>query len=280
MLKHVKSVDYLQFSIPANRHFLSGEALTTLSPLPFYKDALVYPCGTRVHAGNVKTDNVLVQMPGQACEIHAITEKRDLLLDMLKEGAKFSRVDFAVTIDGIFALEDLRKAICDGSFTCKRYEKDEPKIIVDRDNNTETVYLGDMKKRSRRGLLRAYDKGKELGIDRMLSRLELEVRAKRAQTAMWRYTHGATVGQLMRDVIEFTAIDWWDDVMGAPADTLTRLPKAEPESPIARRWHWLMVQVAPSLGKLLAADVTHGQENWNEFYNIVQINYLREKRKE
>ena len=152
----------------------------------------------------------------------------------------------------------------------KRFEGDAPKAITDRFGNPETIYIGDLKKRGKKGVFRAYNKGLELGIDKLLTRFELEVRRKSAQVAMRRVVKGVGIRQLMTDVVDLPGIDWWVDIMERPAKELPNYAADDKPDPIARRWYWLIRQVAPALGRLIAINDQQETSHYRQFLNTVE----------
>jgi hypothetical protein len=57
--------------------------------------------------------------------------------------------------------------------------------------------------------------------------------------------------------------------MGSTGDTLPKYATPDEGDPILRRWDWLIKQVAPTLGKLLAIQDTAGYGKYVEFLQAV-----------
>lgn len=273
-MKVQATIDYLQFTSLEAPEFLDGAGLLGYSPLPFYRHCRTYECGTRIYTGNVQSEKMLVQMAGKACDNHNMTDYPQRLKYALMRGSKFSRIDLAITVEGLESLYKFREAVQANTIQAKRFEKDEPKIVTGADGMPQTVYLGDLKKRSRKGCFRAYDKGKELGIEAMISRFELEIRQKRANTAVRRVIGGHGIGNIIRNVVDIPQARWWIDMMGAKSEKLPRFAPDEQAEPIVTRWKWLHTQVAPALGKLLAVD-PHATANLDKFNKLIEAELRR-----
>ncbi len=270
-MKKEERIDYLQWSVPEIPGFLGVVCLQRGSPNVYYKAAEEYPCGTLVMMGNRKTDNYLIQMPGLACDAHNMTKTTGRLAYALQRGGKFSRIDLAVTVDALEPLERFQEAVAAKDFISERFEQDEPKMIGGVDGVAQTIYLGDMKKRGKKGLFRAYNKGLEQGTNIPTTRFELEIRGKSATVAVRRLLLGKTISELIAAVVDLPNDKWWREIMGAPPETLPRYLGAEPRDMTAARWHWLVTQVAPALGKLLAIEEMQGTDNLLTFIDAVRL---------
>lgn len=263
-------IDYLQYTAVEIPDWLGEIPYISKSPLAFYQACYEFPCGTRVFQGNANSELVLVQLPGKACEQHKVMCHPQRFQAVFDEQSKFSRVDFAVTVEGLEPLFWFYEAMKKDVIVSKRFEGDAPKAVTDRFGNPETIYIGDLKKRGRKGVFRAYNKGLELGIDKLLTRFELEVRKKSAQVAMRRILLGVSIPKIITDVIDMPGIEWWKDIMGAKGGDLPVYHPPEKPDPIARRWHWLIKQVAPALGRLIAINDQHKTALYQEFLSTVE----------
>ena len=266
-----KRVDYLQYTSDVVPRFLGSEFLRRRSPLPFYKACQEYPCGTLMYYGNVNSEKYLIQMPGRACEEYTVKGELLPLKTCFDYGGRVSRLDLAVTAEGNENLEKFRIAVGNDMVLSDRFENDAPKLICSKDGSVETVYVGSLKNRGKKGIFRAYDKGLESGLAANFSRFELEIRRKPATTAARRLNIGHDIGDIIRNVIDIPGDEWWVDMMGAKSEKLPSF-KGEPETdPIARRWHWLCEQVAPALAKLILLDNLQCTSNYDRFHDRVTI---------
>lgn len=274
-MKKIEKVDYVQWSSERKPDFLLDTFLTKSSPLPWYAWCDVYMCETRVLYGNVNSERYLIQMPGTACDNHNASYPTGRLSDALAQGAKFSRVDFAVTVNEHEPLEYFRVSLAAGLVKSKRFENDEPKMIAGVNGDAQTIYLGDLRKRAKKGVFRAYDKGLEQGLDTPSTRFELEVRGRTAHTAVCRFLSGVPISALIRAVVNIPGATWWEELFTAPPEKLPRFKQPEKTDITAARWHWLYTQVAPALGKLLAIEQVEGTENWRSF--LTRVDAARHK---
>lgn len=275
LLKKIEQVDYVQWSSEKKPDFLLDTYLTKSSPLPWYAWCDVYMCETRVLYGNVNSERYLIQMPGRACDNHNVSFPTGRLADALAQGAKFSRVDFAVTVNEYEPLELFRIAVANGKVKSDRFGSDEPKMIAAVNGDAQTIYLGDLKKRGKKGVFRAYDKGLEQGLDTPSTRFELEVRGRTAHTAVRRFLRGIPISALIRAVVDIPGATWWDEIFIAPPEKLPRFKQPEKTDITAARWHWLYSQVAPALGKLLVIERSEGTQNYAKFLSRVRAAELK-----
>lgn len=262
-------IDYLQWSATEVPEFLGNKYLQVGSPLVWYMACNEYECGTRVLFGNRNSEKYLIQMSGVACENHQMTKNKGRLSYALMRGGKFSRVDLAVTIDKLEPLFWFRAALAKNRVVSERFQGDEPKVIADVQGDAQTIYYGDMKKRGKKGLFRAYNKGLEQGLDEPLARFELEIRRSSATVAVRRYVNGMSISALIRAVVDIPDAQWWVDIFDAPPDTLPKYFSGEIKDVTASRWHWLRMQVAPALGKLLAYEGGEMSGNYIAFMDAV-----------
>ncbi len=278
-MKSEKKIDYLQYTYHEIPDWLGVVPYVGTSPLAFYRACYEFECGARVFSGNSNSDLYLIQLSGKSCERHQITENVGRLQFILDRGGKFSRIDFAVTVGGLEPLFYFNDAMRKDAVESKRFENDSPKVITDAYGRPETIYIGDLKKRGRKGVFRAYNKGLEAGLDQLLTRFELETRKKRAMVAVRRYLGGVNIGKIIRDVVDLPEEQWWVDIMGDKANSLPDYAREEILNPIERRWHWLIKQVAPALGRLIAMQELDRNSQYQQFLTVVEQSrqkYLRE----
>jgi hypothetical protein len=119
----------------------------------------------------------------------------------------------------------------------------------------ETLYIGDMAKRGKKGIFRTYDKGLQLDISRFLiMRHELEERGDNAHQSAMRIAKGASSAQCFDS--RFKIEDGrWKKIMDESSITIQRGENQKKEiSPEESRWKWLIEQVAPTLRKAISAE--------------------------
>lgn len=265
-----KNVDYLQFSVEHVPEFLGAPLIVGKSPLPYYQYAEKFPCGAAAHKGNKLTGKYLVQMPGTSCERWQMTDYPNRVVHIQTTGGKFSRIDFAITVSGSKPLKKFQKAVQEKRIQSKRFHEEDTRIISDAQSNAQTIYLGMLTKRAKKGVFRAYDKGLERGLLESLTRFELEVRREEADTAARRWSNGEDIGNLIRHVVDIPGAKWWEDMIGAKSEALPRWAREEPDDDIANKWHWLYTQVAPALARLILVDQSQNTRNYEGFMKEVQ----------
>ncbi len=219
--------------------------------------------------GNVNSEKYLIQMSGKACAEYTVDGKLLPLTTCFEYGGKVSRLDLAVTVADQWPLEAFKRVVGTDKLISKRFEQDAPKLICSATGEVETIYVGSLKKRGKKGIFRVYDKGLESGLDEHYIRFELEIRRKQATTAAKRLNLGHDIGDIIRNVVDIPDASWWVDIMGAKSETLPYFFDDSLGDPVARRWHWLCTQVAPALAKLLVIEARQGTSNYVRFQNRV-----------
>ena len=175
-------IDYLQFSVD-RKPPLAYRAQPRESYMRNYKGMYESHLGLDVHYGNVRGREYLCVAKGIACDnLRAVTSIKGFLDLMLSYDAKFSRVDWCVTQfidgDGLFTTRDFADCAASGlvdSPLMAHGAKTVSDVLelskIDGFPHVETVYVGDLKKRAKRGIFRCYDKGRELLLgDDMITR--------------------------------------------------------------------------------------------------------------
>lgn len=276
-MKVEKKIDYLQWSTPEHKFLISGDYELIRSPNKFYKYCQKYHGGVLVMSDNPNTGKQLVIFSGVACD-----EYRKQLMSIAKKelehGAKFSRIDLCVTCDDGTLLDKFSECMTARKVVSRRFDLEESVKIVGLDNEVETLYVGDLNKRKKKGIFRAYDKGKELGLDIDLSRFELECKQSVAHSNTKRWLNGVDIGNMIRKGVDLPNESWWVELMGEneplPQDISDKIKPTEKDEN-ASRWHWLINQVAPALGKAIARDGIgeHSGRNFDEFNRQVAIAY-------
>lgn len=268
-------IDYIQFSTDSTVYkWLSDVHNSVKSPNKFYKYGRRYECGTLIMTGNPNSGKDLVVMSGRACEFHR-DRLKDMMNDEIGAGAKVSRIDLCVTCDSGEPMKMFDELLKNGKVESRRYDVSQSKKFTDVNDTVETIYVGDLSKRKKKGIFRVYDKGLEQGLGFSLSRFELECKQSIAHNNAKRWIDGVGIGSMIKSAISIENVDWWDEIMGES----TALPKYEKEqdetTEYERRWAWLCQQVAPALGKALAEDEQNGigQANFDLFNEIVAKNY-------
>lgn len=282
-IKYSTHIDYLQFTTPdAPPDALLSEEIR---PVQFYKRGFASENGTRYYVGNPSSDRWLVIMAGKAMK-HLRTEVDEIehVEMLLDTDCNISRIDLAMDLKRVGEVETfigvdmIASWFRDGLIRSKHVKNGGSGYVdVNQDGiDINTFYMGDIQKRGKRGIHRAYDKGLELGLEKyMVTRIEIEEKRKHAMR---------TAKALMRD--SKTAVfrsrfdvdhPFWEAVMQEPP--AERPPRGsaqefdanESAEATARRWQWLVEKIAPCLGRELALDALDGKDgNYQAFNDAVQ----------
>jgi len=253
------NIDYLQFSsnVSIIAALQSEDSHNKTSNMRFYKRMTVYENGVRKYVGNTNTGKALIVLDGKTCAKLGVD--KNVLTDVL--GAwqgTVSRIDLAMTIDK----EIIEQFMADKEFHVSTLWQT-TKAIVDENKKVQTVYVGDMKNRGRKGIVRCYDKAAELGLeDCILNRVEIELKHKHAQISSQRIARGASIQSVMNSKFKI-AKKWYSDIFSEDVAT-ERFPHVEQfeTTEIQKKMAWLMQQVVPSLRFVKEHDQKNGTKNW------------------
>lgn len=268
-------IDYLQYSID-ERYIPSG--VWKISPVQNYKAGYKDTTGIRYYVGNALTKKALVVMSGEPL----IQTRNDGLTDSetirlaLERGGIISRIDMTCDIylsDNFLLPTDFVNFWRQGKVVSKHAEH-EPKFIgsvTQSGNEIETLNFGGGDRRAKHGMVRVYDKGLDLGLERFLiTRIEVEDKRKYAQKSAERILDYGIAPTLKTrfDVMD----DTFNEALGTSvAPTHRGIAKLHEVDEITRRWDWLFNQVAPSLGVAAKHDADNGRfDRFEEFIRIVE----------
>jgi len=255
---HTIFIDYLQYSAPFDEDDLIDRHVEIIPPLQFFKRGYKDEIGARYYFGHKKTENAAIVLSGSTMHNQRVIgwEDADFIEGILSEGGKVKRLDIAITdyvdedlitpscvVEAFYAQEITGTLSGDGiKFIAGGATEDFPSV--------ETTYIGDLKRRGKRGIFRAYDKGLEMKIAKdIISRLELEERKENAHSSAKRIAGGASLTQVLQSRLQFNSERFKRLFEDEPID-ISRgdgLIKESVEEKMNRRWQWLMAQVAPSL---------------------------------
>jgi len=229
--------------------------------MPFYQRMRKYENDVTIHYDNPSTPRILIVMTGKACKAKGVDA--GLCKRVLEDGGSVSRIDLAMTTNMNF----LGKIVEDSA---KVESKLYPTgiVIADMEYTPQTIYYGDFKKRGKNGIVRAYDKGLQLGLDGLeMYRLEVENKRKHANITSKRLAHGESICDCMNAKFKVNA-DWYRELMGSGVST-KRFPDVDGNemSEIDRKMAWLQKQVLPSLQYVLDYDNENGTNNFESIIN-------------
>lgn len=251
-------IDYMQFSFNAMviGALESFKDFHGKSNMKFYKTMTRYQNGVVVYDGNPNTDRRLAVLSGKVCKI--LNVGRDFIRESRAWGAKYSRLDLAMTTDVpiLEKIQDDHESVISEKFS-------DGKMIADFEGKPQTLIFGDMKDRSKKGMVRCYDKALELGLDDIiLHRIEVENRRNDAEIASKRVENGATIQSVMNSRWRIDKT-WYTDMMSDTIATQRFSPDEKPDIPeIEKKMAWIHKQVIPSLKYVIEYDQANGTNNF------------------
>jgi len=259
-------IDYIQFSAERVPKWLLSEQtdFRKKSNMQFYTHRTKFLNGAVMYEGNPNTSKKLFVLSGSVCDKVKITP--GWVKSLIDDDGTVSRIDFAMTTDEniLVPLQEDNKSIQSKMF----YDM---KIISDADYTPQTIYCGDMSKRGKKGIVRAYDKGLQLGIDISMFRIELELRKKHAKISSKRYASGETIPSIMNSKFKVDR-EWYMDIFGSDESTMRFADRGEEElSEIERKMIWLEKQVLPSIQYVIDYDKQNGTSNFERLYRKLII---------
>jgi len=276
-----RCIDYMQFSAYFQESNCIRGQFTPVSPVRFYRRGYRDKYGIRYYFGAPRGNKCLVVASGETMEnLRSLRNDCEIINWGLEAGAKFSRIDLAITnwqtMDGVIFVEDVEKWYVDGlvdSSLAGIAGKKISTVTLGGGSQVETLYIGRMSERGRKGIFRAYDKGMELGIGAYLgTRLELELKRDKAHKTALRLSQTNDIAGNFRAYFNVNHKDF-DRLMEAPAVSTKRgkaQEKRDDMEDLDKRWEWLLSQVAPSLKAAIKADrnLGFGDTRLNKFLKL------------
>lgn len=289
-----RCIDYMQFSAYMEESICFGaknedgtRKYEPVSPVRFYKRGYRDKFGIRYYFGAPRGNKCLVIASGEPMEnLRSLRNDYEILNWALEAGAKFSRLDLAVTqwqdFTGLITLEDIKSWSKQGLITSCLMGDGLVKGISSIQSNQdtlETLYIGDMQKRAKRGIFRAYNKGIELELgDYMATRLELELKRDRAHIASLRIAKTNDIAGNFRAYFDVKHPDFIR-LMDADAVSTKRgkaKMRVEENEANMKRWEWLINQVAPALKSAIKHDRELGKLDVNLTKFLKEAGLLQE----
>lgn len=216
-----------------------------------------YDNGSVMFEGNPNSDKKLFVLSGQACTKLQVNDRDDWLMSLLNCNATISRIDLAMTTDVVI----LEKFVSDyEKIVSKQFQS--MKVISDHEYTPQTIYCGDMSKRGKNGIVRAYDKALQLNISGIMQRVEIELKRKDAHIASKRLAIGESIQSVMNSKFRIDS-EWYQELFGNDVSTVrfpTEMTEEMPE--IERKMLWLESQVLPSLQYVIDYDKANGTSNF------------------
>jgi DNA relaxase NicK len=235
-----------------------------------YECSALASCGGRVYWSNVHPVNgVHFSLPSRAIASLGVPVRK-LLMELLRMGAQFTRLDFAFDDrSAVLSLGGISEAVKSGSLV-SRFKKAQH-LEGYLQSHGETWAFGS---RSSASYVRIYDKAAEQGLEsgEHWVRVELELKDERAQQAMcvllfntaeadWSGQAASWVLSLLDFKVpnegdsnksRWETAEWWARFLGYCRKSALTLPAVVRSVDDVRRW--FMKQVAPSAFVLLEVD--------------------------
>jgi len=290
-------IDYMQFSAYMEESICFGDKTPDgtrkyepVLPVRFYKRGYRDKYGIRYYFGAPRGNKCLVIASGEPMEnLRSLRNDYEILNWALEAGAKFSRLDLAVTqwqdFTGFVAMEDVEKWVTDGLVTANGLygqAKTISSLAFGGRKDLETLYVGDLKQRARKGIFRAYDKGLELNIGKYMStRLELELKREKAHVVANRIAKTNDIAGNFRAYFDVKHKDFIR-LMDADAVSTKRgkaKMRVEENEQNMKRWEWLINQVAPALKSAIKHDREEGKGDANIKAFMQEAGLLKEQMK-
>ena len=257
-----RAVDYLQASSLLSESKVIMKGFKPLPPVRFYKRGYQHPNGFRLYFGNPNSNKAMMIAASDALQSLRNDQHLDAeIIDwVLTDGGEISRIDLAVTEfieDDLVTLEDIKtwfaKDLIESPLISSGL-KSISSLYTSKKEALETIYIGDIKKRGKKGIFRAYDKGIEMGIgESICTRLEIELKREKAHNTAKRMVTTNDIAGNFRAHFNVKSKDF-ERLMDAEAVSIKRgknqVKGAENEE-IARRWDWILDQVAPALKRAI-----------------------------
>lgn len=278
-------VDYMQFSALINEQECIESKYDIVFPIQFYTRGYRHPLGYRIYFGNPNSKKALVIASGDACQNMRDGDLYDseIIQYALSLGGNFTRLDLAVTEyieDELITLEDIECWAKQGLIESTLISggiKTISEVLVGGSNEVQTLYVGSMKLRGKKGIFRAYDKGVEMGIgNEIITRIELEERGEKAHNSAIRMAETNNLSGVFRSRFDVRSEDF-ARLMDSEAISTKRgkqRENVEHDLEAQARWNWLMKQVAPALLSAIQQDIAEGKGTYrlNQFLARAGIN--------
>jgi hypothetical protein len=195
---------------------------------------------------------------------------RELVMHAVEYAGRFTRLDVAVNIlDGTLKPADLEHAYMhDGCDTSARAAGRVQTLNTDRD----TLYIGS---RASERMLRAYNKGAQLGTGEAWIRLELECKKLMAQAVASAIADNAnTRAVINRAILEFVDFPYLPEWSKALRESDACIPP--PTRKMHSTYRWLLEVVAPALARY---QFEHPEDDIESVFTALWRRYYAELRK-
>lgn len=285
-----RAIDYLQAALCLSESAVIMKGYKPIPPVRFYKRGYLHENGFRLYFGNPNSSKAMAVASGETMQSLRNDEKLDAeIIDwVFSVGGEISRLDLAVTEfieDELVTLEDVecwaKQDLIESTLTSGGIRKIS-EVFNGGSEEIQTLYVGSMQKRGKKGIFRAYDKGIEMGIgSEIVTRIELELKRDKAQNAAKRIVESNDIAGNFRAYFNVRSKDF-ERLMDADAVSTYRgknQVKQAQEDEINSRWDWLLNQVAPALNRAIQDDRKMGLGDARLIAFMAEAGLLNDARK-
>lgn len=152
-------IDFIQASLLLSEATVIMKGYAPLPAIRFYKRGYQHPRGYRLYFGNPNSARALIVASGQTMQsLRNDFLDAEILDHILTLGGEVTRLDLAVTdwntFDGMIELGDIEKWVSEGLIEAEGLSgqaKTISSLAFGGRKDLETLYIGDMKKRGKKG---------------------------------------------------------------------------------------------------------------------------------
>lgn len=279
------AVDYMQFNTESIPFLTNGNEQS--SYMKNYELMTTSDDGIEAHYGNKKTKKYHIVAKGVPCaRLFRDVSPCDYFDMMLENGARFTRLDIAVTeflgSEQPYTADDIRIAYNENMIASTHANYD-CKVIADSSLSPETLVMGRWSERGKHGIFRAYDKSLEMDIGKyLINRLEVEDKRDKAHVSARRIGSGQSLQSVFKSRFDIPNDEKFQAMMSNAVASVTRPKTYEDEvsktyeDESLKAWGWIIHTVAPAIGKRIAKDHANGLDNTErqrEFYDAIENAY-------
>ncbi|HEY9664893.1 MAG TPA: replication initiation factor domain-containing protein [Allocoleopsis sp.] len=273
-----REIDYLQFSAFVRETICIEKQYEHVPPIQWYKRGYRNEFGVRVYFGNPNSPKANLVCSGDVMRnLRGLgMDDRSIVENALGMDGTIARIDWSVTdyIDeSLVTVDDVQSWFKEGlieSTLVSGGAKVIQEVRQEGQNQSETLYIGDMKQRGKKGIFRAYDKGIEFDLEPyLITRLELEERGEKAHLSAKRFVETNSLSGVFRSRFEAKTSEF-ERLLDEPAVSVLRgsgKMKKEEHEKMEGRWRWLLETVAEALKEAVEFDEKQGlgDARLNEF---------------
>ena len=230
----------------------------TKSPIPVYEQAFIaYPHGAKIlFSKNERMGKHLI-LSGKV--LQSMRQSGIAAYDLFKHfkslGGTFSRCDVALDIVDAenMSVDKFLENMSDADTKLSGY-----KYIASHEN-VETLYLGNMRSKSRK--LRIYNKGIEQGLPILWTRVEYEKRRGADNMMNNMMLNKVSIQSIIKSVVDFPKWQKWQEIIGVDIADTTRGNGIQSSKDWQLRLEWLTESAASALANCMIMEANENINN-------------------